>query len=234
MTSSSDENTTEVELGMSASPTAAPQPRHKPTFDRDSERLIAAFRRGWWIILAAMALALVVAAMLSRGQVPLYRSATTLIVVPARETKDTSDILKSLETLERRTVVATFAKIPSAPETRAAAAKSLSLGENALAGYRIEGSVVPNTNIIRIDVEGSDGKTVADVANAAAAVTNTQARALYRIYALQTLARALPQSRPIHPDGRRNYLVALVLGAFVGCAAALSWPYVSVRLRQLR
>jgi capsular polysaccharide biosynthesis protein len=222
---------------MSASsPTAAPHQRRKPAFDylRDSDRLIAALRHGWWLILAAIAVALLMAAMLSRGQVPLYRTATTLIVVPARETKDTGDILKSLDTLERRTVVATFARIPSAPETRAAAAKSLSLDENALAGYRIEGAVVPNTNIIRIDVEGSDGKTVADVANAAAAVTNTRARALYRIYAMETLALALPSSRPIHPDGRRNYLVALVLGAFVGCAAALSWPYVSVRLRQLR
>lgn len=186
------------------------------------------------MIVAAIVLALLIAALLSRGQVPLYRTSTTLIVVPARETKDTGDILKTLETLERRTVVATFAKIPSAPETRAAAAKSLSLGENALGGYRIEGSVVPNTNIIRIDVEGSNGNTVADVANAAAAVTNTRARALYRIYTMETLARALPQSRPIHPDGRRNYLVALVLGGLAGCAAALSWPYVTVRLRQLR
>ncbi len=201
---------------------------------RDSDRLVAALRGGWWLILAAIALALLMAAMLGRGQRPLYRTSTALIVVPARETKDTGDILRSLETLERRTVVATFARIPSAPETRAAAAKRLSLDENALAGYRIEAAVVPNTNIIRIDVEGSDGKTVADVANAAAAVTNTQARALYRIYTMEPLARALPSNRPIHPDGRRNYLVALALGTFVGCAAALSWPYLSVRLRQLR
>ena len=222
---------------MSASPpTAAPPQRRKPSLDhlRDSDRVIAALRQGWWLILPAIALALLMAAMLSRGQRPLYRTATTLIVVPARETKDTGDILRSLDTLERRTVVATFARIPSAPETRAAAAKSLSLDENALSGYRIEGGVVPNTNIIRIDVEGSDGKTVADVANAAAAVTNTRARALYRIYTMETLASALPSSRPIHPDGRRNYLVALVLGAFVGCVAALSWPYVAARLRQLR
>ncbi len=215
---------------------AGPHERRIPAFDhlRDSDRILAALRKGWWIILTAIVLALLLAALLSRGQVPLYRTSTTLIVVPARETKDTSDILKSLETLERRTVVATFAKIPSAPETRAAAAKRLSLGEDALGGYRIEGSVVPNTNIIRIDVEGSDGNTVADVADAAAAVTNTQARALYRIYAMETLARALPQSRPIHPDGRRNYLVALALGALAGCAAALSWPFVIGRFRPAR
>ncbi len=222
---------------MSASPpAAAPQKPRKPFFDslRDSDRVSAAIREGWWIILAGIALALLLAAMLSRGQRPLYRTSTTLIVVPAPQTKETGDILRSLETLERRTVVATFARIPSAPETRAEAAKRLSLDENALAGYRIEASVVPNTNIIRIDVEGSDGKTVADVANAAAAVTNTQARALYRIYTMEPLARALPSSRPIHPDSRRNYLVALALGAFAGCVGALSWPVLSVRLRQLR
>ena len=222
-------------LPMAATP-PGPQPHHRTAWGPfgDTARMLAALRRGWWLIPFAIAIALILAAVMTSRQRPTYRSSTTLIVVPAPETRDTGDILKSLETLERRTVVATFARIPSAPETRDAAGKSLSIGGEALRRYRIEGGVVPNTNIIRIDAEGPDADVTASLANAAAAVTNAQARALYRIYTMRMLARAVPEPRPIHPDVRRNYLVALVLGGMVGFLAAIAWPELAAWLRHAR
>lgn len=221
---------------MSAAPSPGPQPHQRTAWGPfgDTGRMIAALRKGWWLIPVVIVAALVIAAVLTSGQSPLYRSSTTMIVVPAPETRDTGDILKSLETLERRTVVATFARIPSAPETRDAAGRRLAIGEEALKRYRIEGGVVPNTNIIRIDAEGPDPDVAARLANAAAAVTNAQARALYRIYTMQVLARANPESRPVQPDVRRNYLVALVLGVLAGIVAAIAWPEVMARVRRAR
>lgn len=190
--------------------------------------------KGWWIVGAAVILSLLAATVLTRRQTPLYRASTTLVVMPSPQMRDTGDVLRSLETLERRTVVATFSKIPAAPETRTAAAKGLGLDESALSRYRIQGSVVPNTNLIRIDVEGPQREVVAELANAVGEVTNTEARSLYRIYTMKTLARAVPPSRPIHPDKRRNYLVALVLGMLIGSGAALALPYLTLQLRRLR
>lgn len=88
-------------------------------------------------------------------------------------------------------------------------------------GYQIHASVLPNTNIIKVDVEGPDPRRAADVANAAAAVTRREARSMYRIYTMHPLERAVPARHPIYPTPGRNYLVAGLLGLFLGLGVAI-------------
>lgn len=180
-----------------------------------------ALRRGWWIVTLASLAALGAAAIVTARQSPVYRSSATLVVVPSPGVEDTTDILRSLETLERRSVIATFARIPSAPATREAVARRLGL-DPALRGWRIEASVLPNTNIIKIDAEGPEPARAAAVANGAAEVTRAEVGALYRIFTTRSLTEATPSSRPIHPDPWRNYVVGGLLGLFVGVVAALA------------
>jgi capsular polysaccharide biosynthesis protein len=142
-------------------------------------------------------------------------------VIPNSEVSGTEDVLRSLDTLERRTVVATFARIPSTAETRADAARRLKIDGRELHKYQIRASVLPNTNIIKVDVEGPDRRQVAAVANAAAAVTRREARSMYRIYTMHPLEKAIPARQPIHPTPARNYLVASLLGLFLGIGAAI-------------
>jgi capsular polysaccharide biosynthesis protein len=153
----------------------------------------------------------VIAVVATAFQTPIYESAAQLIVAPAPDTGDTSDVIRSLETLERRTVVATFARMANqrggAFDTRA--------------------SVVPNTNIIRIDTRGPDPKRAAAIANAAAAKLAFDAHALYRVYVLRMLQPATPAQRPVYPDRQRNYIV----GFAVACALALATALALERLR---
>lgn len=180
-----------------------------------------ALTRGWWIVLLTVILALGAAAWATSRQEPVYRATTTLAVIPNSEVSGTEDVLRSLDTLERRTVVATFARIPSTAETRADAARRLKIDDRELRKYHIRASVLPNTNIIKVDVEGPDRRRVAQVANAAAAVTRREARNMYRIYTMHTLEKAVSARRPIHPTPARNYLVAGLLGLFLGIGAAI-------------
>jgi len=177
------------------------------------------FRQGWWITLLVLTLSLGSTGFLTSRQPRIYHASATIVVTPNTGVEGTADILRSLETLERRSVIATFAKIPSTRETREAAAKRLGLEAGGLRDYRIEAFVLPNTNIIKVDVEGPDGQAVADVANAAAGVTREEVRRMYRIYTTKTLAEAVRATRPIHPDPRRNYVLAGILGAVLGVAA---------------
>jgi capsular polysaccharide biosynthesis protein len=180
-----------------------------------------AFTRRWWVVLLAVALAVAAAAWATSRQKPVYRASTTMAVIPNSEVSGTEDVLRSLDTLERRTVVATFARIPSTAETRADAARRMGIDGRDIRSYQIRASVLPNTNIIKVDVEGPDPKGVAAVANAAAAVTRREARSMYRIYTMHTLEKAVPARHPIHPTPARNYLVAGILGLFLGVAAAI-------------
>jgi uncharacterized protein involved in exopolysaccharide biosynthesis len=179
-----------------------------------------ALRRGWWIVLAAVAVALAAAAILTARQRPVYRAEALLVVTPSSEVREPDEVLDALETLERRTIVATLARVPAAPETRDAAAERLGVEPGELRAYRVGGSVVPNTNVVRVEVQGPDAERTAEVANAAAVVTRRHGRRLYRTYSMRELARAEPPRRPVRPDGRRNLAVAGILGLFVGLLAA--------------
>ncbi|HSD30053.1 MAG TPA: hypothetical protein VLL75_22325 [Vicinamibacteria bacterium] len=178
-------------------------------------------RQDGWIAALAVVAALVASAIVTARQERVFRASTTLVVTPTSEVEGAGDILRSLETLERRSVIATFARIPSTPGARAAAAERLARQPSELRDYRVEGSVLPSTNILKIDVEGPDGDLAASLANALATATKDEVRNLYRIFTLKVLAEAAAPSRPVRPDPRRNYVVAAICGLLLGVAAAV-------------
>ena len=183
---------------------------------------LGALRRNWIIVIALLVAALVVTAVVTAGQTPVYETSAQLVVAPANALADPADLVRALETLERRTVVATFARMASTDELRAAVAETLKLDARRAREFRTHGSVVPNTNIIRIDTRGPDPKLAAAIANATAMRTAAEAAALYRVYSLRFLARATPPGGPAYPDRQRNFLVGGAIGLFLGVAAALA------------
>lgn len=181
-----------------------------------------ALARGWWMILLCLAAGAGIAGLLTSRQTPVYRSSGMLVVTPSSETSEAGEIIRSLETLERRTVVATFARVAETREVREAVAALLKLDSRRLSGYRVNGSVLPNTNIIRIVAEGRDAELTAEVANAAGEVTAQISRDLYRVYSMRWMARAQTPRSPSFPDPKRNYLVGVVVGLAFGLAGALA------------
>jgi capsular polysaccharide biosynthesis protein len=200
--------------------TASPFPSRHPSKTGADRWYLDALRKNGWIVALAALVSLAAAAVFTARQTPMYRASVTLVVAPTTSVESVADVLRTLETLERRSVIATFARIPSSSALRSAVAKRLQLAS--LAGVRIEGSVLPSTNILRIDVEGGSAEQAAAVANASADVMRDEVRSLYRTFTTRTLSEAAAPSRPIHPDPRRNYIVAALLGLFVGVVAALA------------
>lgn len=185
-----------------------------------SDYLSAAGRR-WWVLLLVLAVCLAVAGFLTWRQEPVYRSSTRMVVVPGERIADDREYTDSLDTLDRRSVVATLSELAEARETRKAAARRAGLDESQAQRYHVHAVVLPNTNIVRVDVEGPDPKAAEELANAAGAVMSEAAADLYRIYDMRVLERAVENDRPIHPDPRRNLTVAAVLGLLLGVVAAV-------------
>ena len=187
--------------------------------------MLGLLRRQAWVIGLVWLLTIAGAAWLTAGQPRVYRASASLVVAPDWRIEDSADVLRSLETLERRTVIATFARLPAAPDQRAAAAEEMGVDASDLRGYRVSGSVVPNTNVLRIDVDGPEPGRAAEFANALAGVTAGMVPALYRTFTLRPLERAAPRTQPIQPDTRRNLLVAAIAGLFLGLGAGVAGEY---------
>lgn len=183
---------------------------------------LGALRRNWIIAVVLLAVTLIVTAVVTARQTPVYETSAQLVVAPSLSTTDPADVVRALETLERRTVVATFARMASTDESRSAVARMLKLDPNRARDFRTHGSVVPNTNIIRIDTRGPDPRMAAAIANVTAQRTAREAETLYRVYALRFLAQATPPAAPVYPDRQRNFLVGAAIGLFLGVAAALA------------
>lgn len=187
--------------------------------DRNTD-LLTALRAGWWIVPVVVAAALGGAAILGSEQEPVYRAEATLAVVPHPSTEDVGDVLRSIDVLNRRTMVATFARLPSSSRIRRQAAEELAGGAFDPAAYRIDASVVPNTYLIRLVVRGPEPEAAARVANAHARVTAEQADRFYSAFALRPLDRAEPPARPAAREEERPFLVAGILGLFLGLLGA--------------
>lgn len=157
----------------------------------------------------------------TQRQTPIYRSSAEVAVVPSPEIEDPADVMRSLETLERRTIIATFASLAETRESLETAGAGLTADSSEIRRYRVQASVVPRTNIIRVTVTGPDGALVDLLANRLVEVVAVQAKTNYRVFEMRSLERAQPASIPFHPEPSRNAVVASILGLFAGLLVAL-------------
>jgi hypothetical protein len=178
--------------------------------------------RWWWLPLLVTAAAVLLAWTLAARERKVWQATASLAVIPAPSITDEGDVARALETLERRTLVATFSRIAETRETKVAAGREVGVDDAALRGYALDAQVVPSTNVIRVRVEGSDPARAAALANAAAGITATDAARLYRLFALQMVEAAVAPSRPVRPDVGRSVGVALFLGLVVGTGLAFA------------
>lgn len=184
----------------------------------------------WWMVLLICTVSVTVGFIVTKRQSRIYHSYTMLVVTPNTKVNEVSEIIRSLDTLERRTILATFAKISTTRETFTSAANHLNLDPSDFKGYDVRAFVLPNTNIIRINVEGPDPEKASNLAQSVASVMEMQARSMYRIYKMEKVTSAVPNPVPIHPDPKRNLMVAGILGLFLGLIAVFIVEYFRVPL----
>jgi uncharacterized protein involved in exopolysaccharide biosynthesis len=190
---------------------------------------LGALRTWWWAGLAVPVLAVGSALYLTGRQARVYRAEATVAVMPAPEITNPAEVMRGLETLERRTVIATLASMAGTREARYDAAGRLGLHPSDVAGYRVQASVLPSTNIIRITVQGGDGERVSLLANELLTVLAGRVREMYRVFAMEPLEVAQPARQPFHPDPVRNSTTAGVVGMFLGLLLTLLLEFLRAR-----
>jgi len=183
--------------------------------------LMEALVRRWWLAVVVVVIAVASAACFTARQQRAYEASSLMVVLPSRSLESDSEFIRGLDALDGRTVLATFAKLASTSSIRQVAADALGFESLELKRYSIRGKVLPNRNMISVDVRGPDPEHAATLANAVASVTRDEAERLYRVYELEVVERAEPVRGAVYPNPLRNYMVSGVLGCFVGLFAAV-------------
>lgn len=173
--------------------------------------VLGMIRRDWkrfaLIVIAATAIAGIIAAM----QPPRY-AASALATVSPRTDLTPNELLRGMEVLEHRTLVATVAAIANTPTTRDQVRPA--------AGHTIAAEPVPNTNLFRVEVRGDSAAQTAEIANRVPQVVDAQTRAMYKYYQVAIVSPAVAPSEPFSPQPLRAAAAGLVVGLFLGLLAA--------------
>ena len=168
----------------------------------------------WWLIVAAFFFTVIPAAILVNRQPWVYEASTSYVIRPREEFDVPQDeIVDAVGTLSRQPEISTtFAEVADSRLIKRRAIERLELSSQERRGLRVNGRVVPGTNVVEISVEGPNPAVVRDVADAAGLETATYVNALYDVFELEPLDSA---SFPNNPDGP-NKLFTIVLGGGFG------------------
>jgi len=179
-------------------------------------------RKGWWLILitalVALNLSLVYSYYLTR---PTYEAVARFIVSPNIQNIESKDLVNSLEALDKRSIISTYAEVLNSREIINKTLTVLGMDPVRFAKYSLSVTVLPDANIIRFSVQGPDPQGVATLANSIGQNAIDFIRNLYVIYNIEFLDQAVVPTVPIEPQPIQNAALALLAGLIFGVGLAI-------------
>ena len=192
-------------------------------------------QRNWWLILLTAMVALAVSLTISYLAIPQFNAVARFIIVPSSSLTSGADVVRSLDTLDRRSVVATYAEVMNSSRILTNAANFLSLDATAiLKDYSIQAVDLPDSSVLELTVSGPDPQLAALLANAIGFQSITFTRSLNLIYELNFLDTAVPPELPFSPEPLRDGAVAVFLGLAVGAILAVLSEQIRVPIEAYR
>lgn len=204
------------ELAAAGGAAVIAEPVRPAVFPSPAQDVARRVTAHWKIVaLTAVATALI-AWMFTALQPKRYRASAIAAVTPIVDGLAATEVLRGVDTLERRTLIATIAALASTPVIhRQALGTALDADE-----YAIEAVVLPNTNLLRVNVEGTDARRVAAVANRVPELISAQTRAMYRFYRVTAVSAATAPTAAAFPRVGRTVAAGLLVGAILGAIIA--------------
>ncbi len=192
-------------------------------------------QKNWWLILLTAMAALTVSLAISYAAIPQYRSVARFIIIPSSSLTSGADVVRSLDTLDRRSVVATYAEVMNSSRILESSTNFLSLDITAIIkDYTIQAVDLPDSSVLELTVSGPDPELAAQLANAIGFQSITFTRSLNLIYEVNFLDTAVPAQLPFSPEPLRDGVVALVLGVAVGGVLAVLGEQIRVPIEAYR
>ena len=183
------------------------------------DTFVTAVKRRWRLVLATAAVVTLTAAIVATLLPKQYRASAIAGVTATGEHMDAGDLYRGVEVLQQRTIVATVAAMASVDETKR---QALAAVPGADASYDVSAIVLPNTNLLRIDVQGKDPVIAATLANRIPVILAAQTRTMYKLYGVATVSEAKTPATAVSPRVARAAVAGAIIGLLLGAAAAFA------------
>lgn len=180
-----------------------------------------ALLRNWWIVLLTAVCAVALTLLINSMTQPVYQSRLQLLIAPNMTGFEGRDLIYSMDTLDKRSIVATFVEVINSNRIRREALDSAGLSAIAGEDYEISAVALPEASVLEVAVAGPNPETTAALANAAALQTINYVSETYDIYRIELLDPATAPLIPISPTPLRDASLALFLGLILGGVLAI-------------
>jgi diguanylate cyclase (GGDEF)-like protein len=191
-------------------------------------------KRGWWLILIAALVAVNLSLVYSYYLTsPTYEAVARFIVSPSIQNTESGDLINSLEALDKRSIISTYAEVLNSRDIIGRTLTVLNMDAAQYSAYTAFVTVLPDANIIRFSVQGPDPEVATLLANGIGQNAIDFIRNLYVIYNIEFLDQAIVPSEPIEPKPIQNAGLALLVGIVVGVGLAIFRDQLSSTLDRL-
>jgi capsular polysaccharide biosynthesis protein len=191
-----------------------------PSRHGTAEEMLVAVRTRWPVIVMAIIVTALAAWLIGTLQPKRYRASAFAAIVPLAEKLGTEEQIRATQALDQRTIVATVAALVSMPVITGAAITP------ADRGYDLRAVVLPNTNVLRVEVDGPSPARAAAIANAIPGLLSARTGTLFGLYGVKVVSPAGPADL-IFPRMERILAAGLVIGLIIGLT--LAWLLTAMR-----
>lgn len=192
-------------------------------------------QKGWWLILISALLAVNFSLIYSYYiATPEYEAVARFIVSPNLQSIDNRDMVNSLEALDKRSIITTYAEVLNSYQITEEALLFLKLAPGDFSGYTMSATVLPDANVIRYSVKGPDPEVATLLANSIGQYAIDYIGKLYVVYYINFLDKASVPDEPIRPRPLQDAALALLVGMVVGVGLAVFRDQVSGTLNKFR
>jgi capsular polysaccharide biosynthesis protein len=191
-------------------------------------------RRGWWLILVSVLVAVNVSLAFSYYFVtPLYESDARLIVSPNLQYIASDEVVNSIEALDNRSIVTTYSAVINSPQIISETYTLLGVNAADYIQYTTAVSVIPDTNIILFSVRGPDPQITTTLANSIGQHGIDFIKKLYVAFDIYFLDKAVVPTEPYYPQPLQNAGLALLIGVVVGAGLVIFRDMLAISLDRL-
>ena len=183
---------------------------------------LALLRRGWLLMLLGALVATGLAYLATAYQMPVYRAQASYLVAPSAGVIGSSNeaVINSINTLDRRSTMNTFAEISTSPAVIHRALEALGYGAAQADYIQVRATVLPETFAVQVSVEAADPVQAAAVANALVAEAGLLGAGWYPIFETRVLEVAAPPLQPVWPQVPQTLALAGLVGLGLGLVVA--------------